>query len=86
MDTQKNNSFMSQIDLITLQADKTIEKIIYKLLLKLASGKVLKNGKSGGCNMDAYNILFSFDYNGLVTIEDLSQTMFLFLLEHQNSH
>lgn len=84
MTVQNNNSFMTQIDLITLQTDKTVEKIIYKLLLKLASGKVLKNGKSGGCNMDAYNILFSFDYNGLVTIEDLSQTMYLFLLEHQN--
>ena len=47
MNTQKNNSFMTQADIITLQADKTIEKIIHKLLLRLASGKVLKNGKSG---------------------------------------
>ena len=84
MNTQNNQSFMVNADLITLQADKTIEKIIHKLLLRLASGKVLKNGKSGGCNMDAYNILFSFEYNGLVTIEDLSQTMYLFLLEHSN--
>lgn len=83
MNTQ-NTSFMAQADIITLQSDKTIEKIVHKLLLKLASGKVLKNGKSGGCNMDAYNILFSHDYSGLVTIEDLSQTMYLFLLERPN--
>ena len=83
MNTQKN-SFMVHVDLVTLQADKTIEKIIHKLLLRLASGKVLKNGKSGGCNMDAYNILFSYEYNGLVTIEDLTQTMYLFLLERPN--
>ena len=84
MTVQNNQSFMAKADLITLQEEKTIEKIIYKLLLRLASGKVLKNGKSGGCNMDAYNILFSHDYNGLVTIEDLTQTMYLFLLEHSN--
>lgn len=75
---------MVQADIITLQADKTIEKIVHKLLLKLASGKVLKNGKSGGCNMDAYNILFSYEYNGLVTIEDLTQQIYLFLLERSN--
>lgn len=73
---------MAHVDIITLQENKTIEKIIHKLLLRLASGKTLKNGKSGGCNMDAYNILFSYEYNGLVTIEDLTQTMYLFLLEH----
>lgn len=84
MNTQNNQSFMAHADIITLQEDKTIEKIIYKLLLRLASGKVLKNGKSGGCNMDAYNILFSYEYNGLVTIEDLTQTMYLFLLERSN--
>lgn len=84
MTVQNNQSFMAHVDIITLQADKTIEKIIHKLLLRLASGKILKNGKSGGCNMDAYNILFSYEYNGLVTIEDLKQTMFLFLLEHSN--
>ena len=83
MNTQ-NNSFMAHADIITLQEQKTIEKIIYKLLLRLASGKTLKNGKSGGCNMDAYNILFSYEYNGLVTIEDLTQTMYLFLLERPN--
>ena len=84
MTVQNNQSFMAKADLITLQEEKTIEKIIYKLLLRLASGKVLKNGKSGGCNMDACNIIFSYDYNGLVTIEDLTQTMYLFLLEHSN--
>lgn len=84
MTIQNNQSFMTQVDLITLQEDKTIEKIIHKLLLRLASGKVLKNGKSGGCNMDAYNILFSYEYNGLVTIEDLTQQMYLFLLERPN--
>ena len=85
MTVQNNQSNMAHVDLITLQDDKTIEKIIHKLLLRLASGKVLKNGKSGGCNMDAYNILFSYEYNGLVTIEDLSQTMYLFLLERSDS-
>lgn len=84
MNTQNNQSFMTHVDIITLQEDKTIEKIIHKLLLRLASGKVLKNGKTGGCNMDAYNILFSYEYNGLITIEDLTQTMYLFLLEHSN--
>lgn len=73
MTVQNNNSFMTQADLITLQADKTIEKIAYKLLINLFSKG----------NNNAYDIAISRN-NGLVTIEDLSQTMFLFLLEHSN--
>ena len=73
MNTQKNTSFMTQADIITLQADKTIEKIAYKLLINLFSKG----------NNNAYDIAISRN-NGLVTIEDLTQTMFLFLMEHPN--
>ena len=73
MNTQKNNSFMAQADLITLQEEKTIEKIAYKLLINLFSKG----------NNNAYDIAISRN-NGLVTIEDLTQTMYLFLLEHSN--
>lgn len=64
---------MVQTDLITLQADKTLEKIAYKLLINLFSKG----------NNNAYDIAISRN-NGLVTIEDLTQTMYLFLLEHSN--
>ena len=64
---------MAQADIITLQADKTIEKIAYKLLINLFSKG----------NNNAYDIAISRN-NGLVTIEDLSQQMYLFLLERQN--
>lgn len=64
---------MVQADLITLQADKTVEKIAYKLLINLFSKG----------NNNAYDIAVSRN-NGLVTIEDLTQTMYLFLLEHSN--
>lgn len=70
MNTQKNNSFMAQADLITLQEDKTVEKIAYKLLINLFSKG----------NNNAYNIAINRN-NGLVTIEDLTQQMYLFLLE-----
>jgi len=73
MNTQNNNSFMAHADLITLQADKTIEKIAYKLLINLFSKG----------NNNAYDIAINRN-NGLVTIEDLSQSMYLFLLEHSN--
>lgn len=74
MNTQKNNqSFMAHVDIITLQADKTVEKIVYKLLINLFSKG----------NNNAYDIAISRN-NGLVTIEDLSQSMYLFLLEHSN--
>lgn len=73
MNTQNNQSFMLQADIITLQADKTIEKIAYKLLINLFSKG----------NNNAYDIAISRN-NGLVTIEDLTQTMYLFLLEHSN--
>ena len=73
MTVQNNNSFMTHVDLITLQADKTIEKIAYKLLINLFSKG----------NNNAYDIAISRN-NGLVTIEDLTQTMYLFLLEHSN--
>lgn len=68
-----NQSFMAQADIITLQADKTIEKIAYKLLINLFSKG----------NNNAYDIAISRN-NGLVTIEDLTQTMHLFLLERSN--
>lgn len=71
MDTQNNLSFMTQADIITLQTDKTIEKIACKLLINLFSKG----------NNNAYDIAISRN-NGLVTIQDLSQTMYLFLLEH----
>lgn len=73
MTVQNNNSFMAQADIITLQADKTIEKIAYKLLINLFSKG----------NNNAYDIAINCN-NGLVTIDDLSQTMYLFLLEHSN--
>ena len=64
---------MTQADIITLQSDKTIEKIAYKLLINLFSKG----------NNNAYDIAINQN-NGLVTIEDLTQTMYLFLLEHSN--
>ena len=73
MVVQNNNSFMVQADLITLQADKTLEKIAYKLLINLFSKG----------NNNAYDIAISRN-NGLVTIEDLTQQMYLFLLERSN--
>ena len=73
MTVQNNNSFMAHADLITLQADKTVEKIVYKLLINLFSKG----------NNNAYDISINRN-NGLVTIEDLTQTMYLFLLEHSN--
>lgn len=73
MTVQNNNSFMTHADLITLQADKTIEKIAYKLLINLFSKG----------NNNAYDIAINRN-NGLVTIEDLTQTMYLFLLEHSS--
>lgn len=73
MNTQQNNSFMLQADVITLQADKTIEKIAYKLLINLFSKG----------NNNAYDIAINRN-NGLVTIEDLTQTMYLFLLERSD--
>lgn len=71
MNTQNNQSFMTHADILTLQADKTIEKIVYKLLINLFSKG----------NNNAYDIAISRN-NGLVTIEDLSQAMYLFLLEN----
>lgn len=73
MNTQNNQSFMTQADIITLQENKTIEKLAYKLLINLFSKG----------NNNAYDIAISRN-NGLVTIEDLTQTMYLFLLEHSN--
>lgn len=73
MNTQKNNSFMLHADITTLQADKTVEKIVHKLLINLFSKG----------NNNAYDIAINRN-NGLVTIEDLSQTMYVFLLERPN--
>lgn len=68
--TVQNNSFMTHVDLITLQENKTVEKIAYKLLINLFSKG----------NNNAYDIAINRN-NGLVTIEDLTQIMYLFLLE-----
>ena len=73
MNTQKNNSFMAHVDIITLQSEKTIERIVYKLLINLF----------GKGNNNAYDIAINRN-NGLVTIEDLTQQMYLFLLERSN--
>lgn len=73
MTVQKNNSFMAHVDIITLQSEKTIEKIVYKLLINLF----------GKGNNNAYDIAINRN-NGLVTIEDLTQQMYLFLLQHSN--
>ena len=73
MNTQKNNSFMTHVDIITLQSEKTIEKIAYKLLINLFSKG----------NNNAYEIAINRN-NGLVTIEDLTQAMYLFLLERSD--
>ena len=73
MSTQKNNSFMTHVDIITLQSEKTIEKIAYKLLINLFSKG----------NNNAYEIAINRN-NGLVTIEDLTQAMYLFLLERSD--
>ena len=73
MNTQKNNSFMAHVDIITLQSEKTIEKIAYKLLINLFSKG----------NNNAYEIAINRN-NGLVTIEDLTQAMYLFLLERSD--
>ena len=73
MTVQNNQSFMTHVDLITLQEDKTVEKIVHKLLINLFSKG----------NNNAYDIAINRN-NGLVTIEDLTQSMYLFLLEHSN--
>lgn len=71
MNTQKNQSFMAHVDLITLQQNKTLEKIAYKLLMNL-----FNKG-----NNNAYDIAINRN-NGLVNIEDLKQQMFVYLLEN----
>lgn len=64
---------MTQADIITLQEDKTLEKIAYKLLVNLFSKG----------NNNAYDIAITRN-NGLVTIEDLTQSMYCFLLEYSS--
>ena len=64
---------MTHVDIITLQSEKTIEKIVYKLLINLFSKG----------NNNAYDIAINRN-NGLVTIEDLTQAMYLFLLERSD--
>lgn len=71
--TNNKQSFMAMADINTLQAEKTVEKIAYKLLINLF----------GKGNNNAYEIATNQN-NGLVTLEDLTQTMYLFLLEHSN--
>ena len=55
---------MAQADLITLQEDKTVEKIAYKLLINLFSKG----------NNNAYDIAINRK-NRQVTIEDLTKNM-----------
>ena len=64
---------MAQVDIVTLQKEKTLEKIAYKLLMNL-----FNKG-----NNNAYDIATSQN-NGLITIDDLSQAMFVFLLENSD--
>jgi len=72
MNTQ-NNSIMLHFDLATLTEEKTIEKICKKLLINLFSRG----------NQNAYDI-YTTRNNGIVTLEDLTQEMYLFLMEHEN--
>ena len=62
---------MTQVDIVTLQQGKTLERIAYKLLMNL-----FNKG-----NNNAYDIAINRN-NGLVNIEDLTQQMFVFLLEN----
>lgn len=71
MNTQK--SFMMQADLTTLFNDKIVEKITKKLLLNLF----------GRGNNNAYDIYTGIN-NGIITVDDLTQEMLLFLTEHGN--
>ena len=66
-----NNSFMIQADLQQLYTDGTLDAITHKLLLHLFSRG----------NMVAYDIMTGKN-NGQVTIEDLTQELLAFLLEH----
>lgn len=66
----KNNLFMSDFDINTLVNEKIVEKIAKKLLINLFSKG----------NLNAYDILTGKN-NGQVTFEDLTQEMFLFLVE-----
>lgn len=69
--THTNNTFMVQADLMTLQSEQILDRITHKLLLNLfARG-----------NTNAYDIMIGRN-NGLVTLEDLTQNLYLYLLEH----
>lgn len=69
--SSSNELFLAEVDMSTLQSDKIIEKIAYKLLMTLFSRG----------NNNAYEIATGLN-NGLVTIEDLTQSMYLYLIEH----
>lgn len=73
MNTQKINSFMAHVDIYTLYNEKIVEKITKKLLLNLFSRG----------NNNAYDI-YTTQNNGLITLEDLTQELLLFLCEHSN--
>lgn len=72
MNTQKS-FIMVQADLATLFNDKIVEKITKKLLLNLFSRG----------NNNAYDIYTGIN-NGIITVDDLTQEILLFLTEHGN--
>lgn len=73
MNNSTNLSPMTHFDITTLYNEKIVEKITKKLLINLFS-----------CgNMNAYDI-YTTKNNGLVTLEDLTQELLLFLCEHSN--
>ena len=64
---------MTHFDIATLFNEKIVEKITKKLLINLFSRG----------NNNAYDI-YTTQNNGLVTLEDLTQELLLFLCEHSN--
>ena len=72
--TTEKKTMTKQEEIEYLYVNDTCKQVAYKLLLSLA--------KKG--NMTAYDIL-SGKNNGLITYNDLSQTMLLFLIEHENN-
>ena len=69
--TSTNLSPMTHFDIATLYNEKIVEKITKKLLINLFSRG----------NNNAYDI-YTTQNNGLITIEDLTQELLLFLCEH----
>lgn len=82
--TTNQNSLTLNHDLDLIVQTAIIDKIAYKLLMSLATGRILKSGKGSGINMDAYNIAINRS-NGVITFEDITQSMLLHLIEHSDS-